>query len=272
MENITAKLMDYVAIYGPKLLTAVLIVVIGRIIVGIITSFVRKIMSKSSVEETLTKFVGSLIKAFLLTIVFIAALNSLGVQTTSLVAIVGAAGLAVGLALQSSLSNFSAGVMLIIFHPFKAGDFVEAGGATGLIEEVRIFNTTMKTVDNKIIIIPNGNIIGNNITNYSAEDTRRVDMVFGIGYDDDIKKAKEIFQRLLTEDNRILKEPESTVAVSELGDSSVNFVVRPWVKTEDYWDVFFDFHENVKLTFDSEGVSIPYPQQDVHMHQVAVNN
>lgn len=272
MENILAKLMDYVAIYGPKLLTALLIVVIGRIIVGIITSLFKKVMSKSSVEETLTKFVGSLIKAFLLTIVFIAALNSLGVQTTSLVAIVGAAGLAVGLALQGSLSNFSAGVMLILFHPFKAGDFVEAGGATGLIEEVRIFNTIMKTVDNKVIIIPNSNIIGNNIINYSAEETRRVDMVFGISYDDDIKKAKDILQQLLKEDSRILQAPEAIVAVSELGDSSVNFVVRPWVKSAHYWNVFFDYHEKVKLTFDAEGISIPYPQRDIHMYQEATSN
>lgn len=272
MESIITKIMDYIAIYGPKLLVALLIVVVGRIAVGIITSFVRKVMSRSSIEETLTKFVSNLIKAFLLTIVFIAALNSLGVETTSLVAIVGAAGLAIGLALQSSLSNLSAGVMLIIFRPFKVSDFVEAGGAMGVVEEIKIFNTIMKTVDNKLIIIPNSSIIGNNITNYSAKETRRVDMVFGIGYDDDIKKVKEILKRLLNEDSRILKDPEAVVAVSELGESSINFVVRPWVKSEDYWPVFFDYHEKVKLLFDKEGITIPYPQRDVHMHQVTVNN
>jgi len=272
MENILTKIMGYLAIYGPKLLVALLIVIVGRVIVGIITSFVRKIMSRSSIEETLTKFVSNLIKAFLLTIVFIAALNSLGVETTSLVAIVGAAGLAIGLALQSSLSNLSAGVMLIIFRPFKTGDFVEAGGAMGAVEEIKIFNTIMKTADNKLIIIPNSNIIGNNITNYSAKDTRRVDMVFGIGYGDDIKKAKNIFQKLLNEDIRILKDPEAMVAVSELADSSVNFVVRPWVKSEDYWDVFFDYHEKVKIMFDTEGITIPFPQRDVHLHQAVAKN
>lgn len=271
MENLGQKLLDLISLYGPKILVALLIVVIGRIVVGMVTSFVRKIMLKANMDETLTKFIASIVKIFLLVVVFIAALNYLGVETTSLVAIVGAAGLAIGLALQGSLANFAAGVMLIIFRPFKAGDFVEAGGATGSVEEIKIFNSVMKTPDNKIIIIPNSNIIGSNITNYSAMDTRRVDMVFGIGYDDDLKKAKDILNRMIKEDSRVLTDPEPVVAVSELADSSVNFVVRPWVKSSDYWGLFFDFQEKVKVTFDAEGISIPYPQQDVHMHQTSTN-
>jgi small conductance mechanosensitive channel len=191
------------------------------------------------------------------------------VETTSFIAILGAAGLAVGFALQGSLSNFAAGVMLIIFRPFKSGDFIEAGGTIGVVEAIQIFNTVLRTPDNKMVIVPNSNITGGNITNYSAKEDRRIDMVFGIGYDDDLKKAKEILERLISEDSRILKDPAPTVAVSELADSSVNFVVRPWVKTSDYWAVYWDFTEKVKLTFDAEGISIPYPQQDVHMHQVA---
>ena len=272
MENFLNLLQEWITIYGLKVIAALVIIIIGRIVVGIVTGFVRKIMLKSKVDETLTKFIASLIKIFLLVVVFIAALNSLGVETTSLVAIIGAAGLAVGFALQSSLSNFAAGVMLIIFRPFTAGDYVEAGGTSGSVEEIRIFSSILKTPDNKLIIIPNGNIIGGNIINYSAQDTRRVDMVFGIGYDDDIKKAKDILVRLTVEDSRILKDPETTVAVGELADSSVNFVVRPWVKTADYWPVLFDFTEKVKLTFDSEGISIPYPQQDVHMYQENQNS
>lgn len=266
MENLTEKLMDWVYFYGPKVIAALAIIVIGRIVVGIVARFIRKLMNKTKVDDTLTKFVVSLVRILLLMVIAIAALNSLGVETTSLIAILGAAGLAVGLALQGSLSNFSAGVMIIIFRPFKAGDFVEAGGTSGSVEEIRIFNTLLKTPDNKIIIVPNSNIIGNNITNYSAQDTRRVDMVFGIGYGDDIKKAKDILNRLITEDSRILQDPAPTVAVGELADSSVNFVVRPWVKTADFWAVKFDFTEKVKLTFDAEGISIPFPQRDVHLY------
>lgn len=271
MENFKVQLLEWAQFYGLKVLAAIAILLIGRILVGIITSFVSKLLRKAKVDETLNKFISSLTKIFMLTVVIIASLNALGVQTTSLVAILGAAGLAVGFALQSSLSNFAAGVMLIIFRPFTTGDYVEAGGTSGSVEEIRIFNTVMKTPDNKKVIIPNGNIIGNNIVNYSAEEHRRGDMVFGIGYDDDLKKAKEILNRLVNEDDRILKDPATTVAGGELADSSVNFVVRHWVKTADYWGVFYDFTEKVKLTFDAEGISIPYPQQDIHMHQVKEN-
>ena len=254
--------------YGPIIITALVIFIVGRIVVGMIISLLKKVMAKANVDETLTKFIASLVRILLLMVVVIVALETLGVNTTSMVAILGAAGLAIGLALQSSLSNFSAGVMLIIFRPFNSGDFIEAGGATGVIEEIKIFNTMMRTGDNKSIIIPNSNIMGGNIINYSAKDTRRVDMVFGIGYDDDLKKAKSLLEKMISEDSRVLQDPAPVIAVSELADSSVNFIVRPWVKSADYWGLFWDFTEKVKLTFDAEGISIPYPQQDVHMHQV----
>ena len=270
MEGLTDKIIEWGALYGMKIVGALAILIIGRIVVGILTGIVRRLMKRSRSDETLIKFITSLTKTALLAILFIVVLNQLGVQTTSFVAIIGAAGLAIGFALQGSLSNFAAGVMLIIFRPFRAGDFVEAGGATGVVEEVGIFSTIMKTPDNKKIIIPNSGITGGNIVNYSAKETRRVDLVFGIGYEDDLKKAKQILERLVNEDNRILKDPAPVVAVSELADSSVNFVVRPWVKSADYWAVYWDLHEKVKLTFDAEGISIPYPQQDVHMHQATV--
>ncbi len=269
MEGLTDKIMEWGALYGMKIVGAAAIFIIGRIVVGILTGFVRRLLRRSKTDETLVKFVTSLTKTALLVILFIVVLNQLGVQTTSFVAIIGAAGLAVGFALQGSLANFAAGVMLIIFRPFKAGDFVEAGGSMGIVEEIGIFSTIMRTADNKKIIIPNNGITGGNIVNYSAKETRRVDLVFGIGYDDDLKKAKRILEQLLQADDRVLKDPAPVVAVSELADSSVNFVVRPWVKSADYWAVYWDLTEKVKLTFDAEGISIPYPQQDVHMHQAA---
>ncbi len=268
MEQYTDAFIQWLWVYGPIILTALAIFIIGRIVVGMVVSLLIKVMKKANVDDTLTSFIASIAKIFLLLVVIIAALESLGVNTTSMVAILGAAGLAIGLALQSSLSNFSSGVMLIIFRPFKSGDFIEAGGAIGVIEEIRIFNTLMKTGDNKSIIIPNSNIMGGNITNYSAKETRRVDMVFGIGYDDDLKKAKTLLEKMVAEDSRVLQDPAPVIAVSELADSSVNFIVRPWVKSADYWGLYWDFMEKVKITFDAEGISIPYPQQDVHMHQV----
>jgi len=198
--------------------------------------------------------------------IIIAALGKLGIQTASFVAILGAAGLAIGFALQGSLSNFASGVLLTIFRPFKAGDYVEAGGSAGIIEEISIFNTILKTPDNRKVIIPNSKVTGDNITNYSAKDVRRVELKFGIGYSDDIKKAKEVIEKVLKADTRVLNDPAYTVAVLELGDSSVNFAVRPWVKTSDYWPVLFDITENIKLSFDNNGISIPFPQTDVHLH------
>jgi small conductance mechanosensitive channel len=233
-----------------------------------IKQYIAAIMEKREIDALLASFTSNIAYVALIAFVVIAALSQLGIQTTSFVAIIGAAGLAVGLSLQSSLSNFASGVMIIAFRPFKVGDFIEAGGVSGVVEGIQIFSTQMRTGDNKAIIVPNSNITGSNITNFSAKDTRRVDMVFGIGYGDDIKKAKDILIKLLEEDERILKDPEPVVAVSELADSSVNFVVRPWVNSADFWGVKFDYTEAVKLTFDKEGISIPYPQQDVHMHTV----
>jgi len=233
-----------------------------------IKKYVVLMMERRNVDALLASFSSNIVYVALVAFVVIAALSQLGIQTTSFVAIIGAAGLAVGLALQGSLANFASGVMIIAFRPFKVGDFIEAGGVAGVVEGIQIFSTQMRTGDNKAIIIPNAGITGGNITNYSAKDTRRVDMVFGIGYDDDIKKAKDVLMELINDDDRILKDPEAVVAVSELADSSVNFVVRPWVKSADYWGVMFDFTEAVKLRFDKEGISIPYPQQDLHLHKV----
>ena len=230
---------------------------------------VNELLQKRGVDPMLSSFTASITHILLIAFIVIAALGQLGIQTTSLVAIIGAAGLAIGLALQSSLANFASGVMIIAFRPFKVGDFIEAGGVTGVVEGIQIFSTQFRTGDNKTIIVPNASITGGSITNYSTKDTRRVDLVFGIGYDDDIKKAKELLNSIVEGDERILKDPAPVIAVSELADSSVNFVVRPWVKSGDYWPVYFDLTETVKLEFDKAGISIPYPQQDVHMHQAA---
>jgi len=243
---------------------ALAIFIIGKMIVNTLTSVLSKILSKSKMDDILVNFIVSILRTILLLFVVIAALDRLGVDTTSLIALLGAAGLAVGLALQSSLQNFASGVMLIIFRPFKAGDFVEVAGTAGVVETISIFSSTMRTGDNREIIIPNGSIYGGTITNFSARDTRRIDMTFGIGYDDDIKKAKELLEAIVTADERVLPEPKTVIAVSELANSSVNFVVRPWVKTGDYWAVKWDLTEQVKLQFDQAGISIPYPQMDVH--------
>ncbi|CAD5262215.1 Small-conductance mechanosensitive channel [Alteromonas sp. 38] len=258
---------DYAIPWGINIAMAIVIYVIGRIVVGFILSIFRRLMAKSKYDAMLVDFLEAIISAILMLFVIVASLDQLGVDTTSLVAILGAAGLAIGLSLQDSLKNFAAGVMLLVFKPFKSGDFVEAAGTSGTINKIGIFTTTMTTPDNKEIIVPNGGIYSNNITNYSAKETRRVDMVVGIGYDADLRKAKEILNEMVRADERILSEPAPTVAVSELADSSVNFVVRPWCKASDFWGVKFDFTEQVKLRFDQEGISIPFPQMDVHLHK-----
>ncbi len=250
---------------------ALAIFIVGRWIARWLTNMVRKVMTKSSMDEMLINFLGNIVYIVLLLAVVMAALDHLGIQTTSLLAVFGAAGLAVGLALKDSLSNFSSGVMIILFRPFKVGDFIEAGGATGVVEEVRIFATIMKTGDNREIIVPNSQIYSGTIINYSAKATRRIDLVFGIGYDDDIAKAKQIMDDIMKQDERILADPAPAVAVGELADSSVNFNVRPWVNSGDYWPVRADLLEKIKLAFDANGISIPYPQQDVYMHEVSSN-
>lgn len=254
--------------YGTSLMGAVLIFIIGKLIAKLLVNFLKNGLQKSKVDKTLILFIGNIVYGLAMAFVVIAALGQLGIQTASLAAILAAAGLAVGLALQGSLSNFAAGVLVILFRPFKIGDFIEAGGATGTVEDISIFTTTIKTGDNKTIITPNSAVTSGNIVNYSTKKERRVDMVFGCGYDDDIKKVKKTLEDIVKSDKRILKDPAPTIAINELADSSVNFVVRPWVKSEDYWAVFFDMHEKVKLEFDKKGLSIPYPQQDLHIQAV----
>jgi small conductance mechanosensitive channel len=238
---------------------AIAIVVIGRIAIKWAVKLLGKMMARSELDEILINFVSSIAKAVLLLLIFIAALNQLGVDTTSLIALIGAAGLAVGLALQNSLQNFAAGVMMVVFRPFKLGDFIEAGGVVGVVEQISIFSTIMKTGDNREIIVPNGQIYAAAITNYSARETRRIDLVFGIGYDDDMLAAKKIMESILDGHDLVLEEPTPAVAVAELADSSVNFNVRPWVNSADYWGVRSDLIEQVKLAFDANNISIPYP-------------
>ncbi len=267
--NIQSLLETYIIPWGVNIAMAIAIFVVGRWITGFVVNLVHKLLLKSGTDEMLVNFVCSIVKSVLMLFIIVAALNQLGVDTTSFIALIGAAGLAIGLSLQSTLQNFAAGVMLILFKPFKLGDFVEAGGSAGVVEKINIFNTIMRTGDNREILVPNGAIYGGTIINNSARDTRRIDMVFGIGYDDDIKKAKDLLNEILAADKRILKEPAPLVAVAELADCSVNFNVRPWVKSSDYWGVLFDVTEKVKLTFDANNISIPYPQMDVHVSKDA---
>jgi len=262
-------MIDSIILFAVNIGIAVVILVVGIWLAGRLKAMVRKFMEKRSIDAMLASFLSSIAHIIIVAFVIIAALGQLGVQTTSLIAIIGAAGLAIGLALQDSLSNFASGVMIIALRPFKVGDFVEAGGVSGIVEGIQIFSTQMRTGDNKTIIIPNSTITGATITNYSTKDTRRVDLVFGIGYEDDLKKAKSLLLEIVANDERVLKDPAPVIAVAELADSSVNFVVRPWVNSTDYWDVYWDLTETVKLRFDKEGISIPFPQQDVHMHQAA---
>lgn len=267
VQPIIEKVTEIVSVYGIKVLGAIGVLIIGRIVSGLLTKLIEKMMRKAKQEETLVSFVGHLVYVALMTFVIIAALGIVGIQTASFVAVLGAAGLAVGLALQGSLSNFASGVLMVMFKPFKVGDYIEGGGVAGVVQEMQIFNTVLLTPDHKKIIIPNSQMTGNNIINYSATGTRRIDMVAGIGYSDDIDKARSVIEEVLASDPRILKDPAPVVAVSELADSSVNFVVRPWVKTEDYWDVMFAVTEAIKKQFDANGISIPFPQQDVHLYK-----
>ncbi len=255
--------------FGIKIIAALAIFFIGRMIARIVTNGVRKLMASQEVDKILETFVSNLVYWVLMIFVIIATINQIGVQTTSLIAILGAAGLAVGLAMQGSLANFAAGVLIVIFRPYKVGDFVEAAGIAGSVEEVQILTTVLKTGDNKQIVVPNAQIMGSIITNYSANDTRRIDLVVGIGYDDDIDKARDTIRDLVDADERILKDPACLIAVSELADSSVDFVVRPWVKSGDHWAVKLALTEAIKKRFDKEGISFPYPQRDVHIHQAS---
>jgi len=267
-ERVLALTQEWVALYGLQVIGALVILVLGRIAAGITKSILRALMTKSKIDPTLISFVTSVTYVGIMVFVIIAAISKLGMQTASFVAVIGAAGLAIGLAMQGSLANFASGVLMLIFKPIKIGDFIEAGGATGAVNEIGIFTTVMTSVDNKKIIVPNAGITGSNIVNYTAEETRRVDIVAGVSYGDDIDKVRNVLEGILAGDNRVLKNPAPTIAVVELGDSSVNFVVRPWVKTADYWKVFFSIQEQIKKRFDAEGITIPFPQQDVHVHKV----
>ena len=261
----TDMVIMYVSEYGLKIVAAILIFVIGKWAVKKITAISKNLMTTAKVDKTLVEFSESLIYFALLLMVILASINALGINTTSFVAVFAAAGLAVGLALQGSLSNIGGAVLIIIFRPFQVGDFVEAGGATGTVEDINLFSTIIAPLDNRTVIVPNGAIVSANITNFSKKPNRRVDHVFGIGYGDDLKLAKETLMQIMVDDDRVLTEPAPFVGVSELGDSSVNFTFRAWVNTADYWDVYFDMVEKVKLTFDEKGISIPFPQMDVHV-------
>ena len=266
-EKIMADAPDLIIIYGTQIVMALVIFIIGKWVAKLIANAIVNGMNKRQVDKTISQFVGSIVNTALFAFVIIAALGQLGIETASFVAIVGAAGLAIGFALQGSLANFASGVLLILFRPIRAGDFVEAAGEAGVINEVGIFSTIMKTGDNKVIIIPNSNIMGGNITNYSMEATRRIDLVVGIAYEADLRKAKQLLENIMEQEQRVLKDPEVTIAVAELADSSVNFVVRPWVNAGDYWPTKFSLLETIKLRFDEENIGIPFPQMDIHLQK-----
>lgn len=265
MEDVLNQIYAFLAEYGLKILGAIAIFIIGRWIAKILSNFVEKALTKAKIDKTLTKFAKSLCYVVLLIFVIIAALGTLEVPIVQFSVIIGAAGLAIGLALQGSLANFAAGVLMLIFKPFKIGDFVEIAGTKGTVKEIQIFNTILNSPDNIRVIVPNGQVTGGNILNYTANGTRRVDLVIGVSYEDDLKKAQQVIRKVLDDDTRVLKDPAPTVAVLELADSSVNFVVRPWVKAADYWDVYFETTEKVKIALDQNGITIPFPQRDVHM-------
>jgi len=257
--------------FSINVVTALVIFFVGKWVVNLIVRGIVKAMQKGDLETTLRRFIASMARAVLMVFVIIAAIHQLGIQTASLIALLGAAGLAVGLALQGSLSNFAAGVLIVLFRPYKVGDWIEGGGVSGSVEEVQILTTVLKTGDNKRVIIPNSQIMGTTITNYSANDRRRVDLVIGVSYEDDLDKVRGEIEAVIAAEERILPDPPVTIAVSELADSSVNFVVRPWVRTEDYWGVFFALTEAIKKRFDQSGISIPYPQRDVHIYNATAD-
>ncbi|MGD8352744.1 MAG: mechanosensitive ion channel [Pseudomonadota bacterium] len=269
MQQFLDKAIEWASSSGISVITALLILIFGIWTAKIIRASTRKVMNKREVEPTLVKFGTNILYTILVIFVVTAALNNLGIQTTSIIAVLGAAGLAVGLALQSSLSNFAAGVMILIFHPFRVGDFIDGGGVMGSVEELGIFVTHLKTPDNKSIFVPNGNLAGNNLTNFTRNATRRMDLVVGVGYGEDVRVVKKVLLEIIAEDERILKDPAPVVAVLELADSSVNFAMRPWVPTSEYWNIYWDTMEKIKLRLDEKGIEIPFPQRDVHLHQAA---
>lgn len=269
MEQVTVytdQAIRYLMDYGPKFLLAILTLIVGLWLIKIFSKSIATAMDKANLELSLKKFLLSLISILLKVLLVISVVTMLGVEMTSFIALLGAAGLAFGLALQGSLANFAGGVLILLFKPFKVGDFIDAQGFMGTVHAIQVFNTILKTPDNKTIFIPNGNLSNGSLINFSTEETRRVDFVFGIGYGDDLIKAKNILNDLIKKETRILENPDPVVVVSELGDSSVNLTMRAWVKASDYWSVYFDMQEHVKLTFDAQNISIPFPQRDVHVY------
>ena len=265
MEELMPKLIKLISAFGLKLLAAIAILIIGKFVVKGLRKLIVKAMEKRSVDKEVISFTGSLIYSVLWVFVIIAALAQLGIQTSSFLAVIGAAGLAIGLALQGSLSNFAAGFLMIILRPFKVDDYVEAAGIDGVVKDINIFTTVLVSFDNKKLIVPNSKIMDGTIINYTAQKTRRVDLTFGVGYESDNNKVKSILNRLIDEHKLILKNPEPFVRVASLGDSSIDYKVRVWTKTGDYWTVYHDLLESVKDEFDKAGINIPYPQMDVHV-------
>jgi small conductance mechanosensitive channel len=263
----SALAIGYIMSYGPALVFAIVTLIVGLWVVSAVVSGTEKALDKGGMEPTLRKFLLSLTSIGLKALLLISVASMVGIETTSFIAVLGAAGLAIGLALQGSLANFAGGVLLLIFKPYKVGDFVEAAGVAGVVRGIEIFNTVITTGDNKTVIVPNGAVSNSPITNYSTQATRRVDIVFGIGYDDDLKKAKSVLESIIAADARILTDPAPMVVISNLGDNSVDITTRSWVNAADYWGVYFDLVENVKLTFDEQGISFPFPQRDVHLYK-----
>jgi small conductance mechanosensitive channel len=267
VDKASEKLYDLIMTYGPQLIGAIITLIIGLWVIKILQKAVRKGFEKRDVDVSLRGFLNSMIGILLRIMLFVSVVGMVGVEMTSFIAILGAAGLAVGLALSGTLQNFAGGVMILIFKPFKVGDYIDAQGHAGSVNEIQIFNTILKTPDNKTIIIPNGGLSTGSMTNYSAEPQRRVDFVFGIAYGDDVDKARSVLLKLINDEDRILKDPAPFIAVSELADSSVNLVVRVWADAANYWGIYFDLHEKVYKTFDKEGLNIPFPQMDVHVQK-----
>jgi len=267
METMSSQLAAFATTYGIKIIGAIIILILGRIAAGLGRKIVRNLLEKSQTDPAIVRFVGTLTYVLILIFAVLAALAKFGIQTASFVAILGAVGFAIGFALQGSLANFAAGVLILALRPFKVGDYIMGAGESGTVKEIDLFTTVLATPDNVKILVPNGRLFGDVIKNWSVFDTRRVDLVIGIGYSSNIQKAWEVLMGLIKEDSRILSDPEPQIAVAELADSSVNFVVRPWVKREDYWAVRFDLTRKIKESFDANGIEIPFPQQTVHMVQ-----
>ena len=267
IEVYTEKAVDLIMTFGPKLIGAIITLIIGWWIIKVIQKTLRKTFEKRDIEPSLRGFLNSMIGILLKTMLLVSVVGMVGVEMTSFIAILGAAGLAIGMALSGTLQNFAGGVMILLFKPFKTGDFIDAQGHKGVVNEIQIFNTILKTPDNKTIIIPNGGLSTSSMVNFSTEANRRVDFVFGIAYGDDVDKAKSVLRKLIDADSRIHQEPEPFIAVSELADSSVNLVVRVWSEAANYWGIFFDLTENVYKTFEKEGINIPFPQMDVHLQK-----